>query len=182
MASKTNKPDTKTAIIDAAISLLASNGNSTLGEIAIKAGVGRATLHRHFRSREDLINAIQHLCASETEAAVAHLDNSSAKAISQLHDMFAAVIPLGHKFHFLYSEYNNDDELKQRYQEELDWLTDLVEALKKDGDVAQEIPTSWAVAQIDQLIWVAWSEVGKGNLRIEDAPALAMRTFTKGHG
>lgn len=180
MAHKSIRPSPKEAIIDAAITLLASNGNSTLAEIALRAGVGRATLHRHFRSREDLINAIQFLCIAETEAAAAEFDDPADDALTRLQNMFKAVIPLGDKFHFLYSEYASDENLKQRYQKELDWVEKLVGELKQQGYVASDVPTSWAVAQIDQLIWVAWNEVGKGNIAIKDVPTLAVRTFTRG--
>lgn len=180
MAQKSIRPSPKEAIIDAAITLLASNGNSTLAEIALRAGVGRATLHRHFRSREDLITAIQLLCIAETDAAATAFDNQNDDALTRLHNMFKAVIPLGDKFHFLYSEYSSDENLKRRYQQELIWVKKLVDELKQQNYVASDVPTTWAVAQIDQLIWVAWNEVGKGNIAIKDVPMLAVRTFTRG--
>ena len=67
------RPTTRDAIIDSAIIVLAGNASATMSEIALKAGVGRATLHRQFRSRDDLIRAIKDQCIRETDEASAAL-------------------------------------------------------------------------------------------------------------
>ena len=46
-------------IIDGAIRVLGEHPGASLQEIAAEAGLHRATLHRHFRSREDLLVAIR---------------------------------------------------------------------------------------------------------------------------
>ncbi|MEM1316029.1 MAG: helix-turn-helix domain-containing protein, partial [Pseudomonadota bacterium] len=43
------------AILEAAFQLYARRPDASLAEVAQRAGVGRATLHRHFGSREALI-------------------------------------------------------------------------------------------------------------------------------
>ncbi|MCZ6655840.1 MAG: helix-turn-helix domain containing protein [Gammaproteobacteria bacterium] len=172
------RPTTRNAIIDAAIIVLAGNASATMSEIALKAGVGRATLHRQFRSRDDLIRAIKDQCIRETDEASAAADHPNAPAFERLRAMFAAIIPLGDRYHFLTFEGASDDAITNRYQRELDW----VETLKNDGELAADVPTSWVVAQIDQLVWTAWCEVAAGRVALADAPALAVRTLTKGLG
>ena len=46
-------------IIDAARTLLADNRDASIREIADAAGLGRGTVHRHFSTREELINAVR---------------------------------------------------------------------------------------------------------------------------
>ncbi|HEY2656856.1 MAG TPA: SpoIIE family protein phosphatase [Solirubrobacteraceae bacterium] len=46
-------------IIDAARALLADNRDASIREIADAAGLGRGTVHRHFSTREELINAVR---------------------------------------------------------------------------------------------------------------------------
>ncbi len=176
------RPTTREAIIDAAIIQLAGNASATMSEIALTAGVGRATLHRQFRSRDDLIRAIKDQCIRETDEASAAADHPNAPALERLLAMFAAIIPLGDRYHFLTFESASDNEIKDRYQRELDWVAALVEVLKNDGELAADVPTSWVVAQIDQLVWTAWCEVAAGRVALADAPALAVRTLTKGLG
>lgn len=151
-----------------------------MSEIALNAGVGRATLHRHFRGRDELIDAIHHQCLDETNAAVVAVDKADCRARDRLGAMLEAVIPLGDRFHFLRAESGRDPALAQRYQQELDWLRELVLALKGENEIGADVPTGWALAQIDQLVWCAWCEVSEGRLAAADAPALAVRTLLAG--
>ncbi len=179
---KAARPTARAAIIDAAILVLAKNLSATTSEIALTAGVGRATLHRHFRSRDELIQAIQTQCIEETNVAVLATDLVSATALERLHNLFSAVIPLGDRYHFLHHEGSGSDEVIQQYQRELKWTNLLVKQLQNEGAIAENVPVRWAVAQIDQLIWTAWNEVAAGRLAMADAPDLAVRTFTRGLG
>ena len=86
---------TKDAIIEAAFDLLSRNSGASLGDIASAAGVGRATLHRHFASRDDLIKSLAMLAMEEMdEAAEAACDGASSYS-DALVRMLAVLIPLG---------------------------------------------------------------------------------------
>ena len=62
MTSSSQRSDARAnraALLEAAIELFASHGPTVAyEEIAVAAGVGRATLYRHFPTREDLLAAI----------------------------------------------------------------------------------------------------------------------------
>src|SRR3954447_8329581 len=45
-------------ILAAAAPLLGDNPRATMAEVAAAAGLGRSTLHRHFRTRMDLVRAL----------------------------------------------------------------------------------------------------------------------------
>ncbi len=170
------------AIMESAITLMSRNPGVTMSEIAINAGVGRATLHRHFSSRDALIHRIQLRSIEETNHAVAQAVDPHSTALERLLAMFTAVIPLGDRYHFLSREPSQDKSLRQQYKAQLAWLTALVDELRRDNVVSTAIPSSWIVAQIDQLIWTAWCEVSAGRLAAQEAPQLAMRTLVNGLG
>ena len=65
MPSKALRPPMREAIVDAAIDTFARNPGASLAEVAARAGVGRASLHRHFPSRDDLVTAITRQCMDE---------------------------------------------------------------------------------------------------------------------
>ena len=176
------RPATFTAIVEAAIRLLNANVDATMSEVARAAGVGRATLHRHFRTKADLLRAVGECCIEEMNDAVRALDDSEMSAADRLRGMLRTVIPLGDRYAFLQFDTSGDEVLHAGYQAQLRWTTALVEDLKSEGVIGVDVPTRWAVAQIDQLIWVAWTAVSEWGLSPDDTATLAQRTLLKGLG
>ncbi len=176
----TIRPRTLEAILDAAIRLFNADRGTTLSEIAIAAGVGRATLHRHFQDKDDLIQTLSARCMEEMNAAVLATDIPDQPAVARLHAMLKSAIPLGDRYAFLSLERMEDEDLQSGYQEQLNWTTALIEQLKTEQAIAKDVPTSWAVAQVDQVIWTAWTAVWNLELTKDDATDLAMRTLLKG--
>ncbi|MDE0201121.1 MAG: helix-turn-helix domain containing protein [Rhodospirillaceae bacterium] len=182
MVERPLRPSTRQAVLDAAIDTLARNPGASLSEIATRAGVGRASLHRHFPSRADLIAAASQQCMDEIDAATAEALKDAQTARERLSRMLEAVVPLGDRYHFLVSEAADDESVRMRYQEDLDWIARLVDDLKREGVIAAEVPHNWAVVNIDAQIWIAWSEVAAGNLAPAHAADLAIRTLLEGLG
>ncbi len=174
------RPATLEAIVEAAIRVLNANAGATMSEIAAQAGVGRATLHRHFRTREDLISNIGVRCIEEMNAAVRAETTAGQAAVDRLRAMFRAVIPLGDRYNFLGADYTDDPTLSQGYGTQLRWAETLVGDLKEQGHVARDIPSRWVVAQIDQLVWSAWNATTEGYLTADEATELAVRTLIDG--
>lgn len=182
MARKALRIPMRETIIDAAIDTFARNPGASLSDIAARAGVGRASLHRHFPSRSDLVAAITRQCMDEVDAATDEAVRDAHTARDRLSRMLGAIIPLGDRYHFLATEAIDDEGLQARHREELAWLGSLVDELKDEGELATNVPRSWAVANIDAQIWLAWSEVAAGNLAPADAAGLALRTLLQGMG
>ena len=174
------RPATLEAIVEAAIRLLNANAGATMCEIAARAGVGRATLHRHFRTRSDLVSAIGSRCIQEMNAAVGADQTAGLPALERLRSMFQAVIPLGDRYSFLSIESPDDASMRQGYRAQLRWVAALVEDLKEQGNIDRDVPTRWVVAQIDQLVWAAWNGIAEGYLTNDEASQLAVRTLIDG--
>lgn len=176
------KKSSREALLDAATFLLAKNPGTSLSEIAQVAGVGRATLHRHFPTRDELVREIALESLRETNAASAHIRIQKANPKATLKEMLDAVIPHGDRYHFLNKEGGRapDEEVTEGYRAQLKWLERLVKALKAKGDIDPEVPTAWAVSFIDVSVWVAWTAIHDGTIARNDAPKLAFRTLMKG--
>ena len=135
------------AIVAAAIDTLARNPGASLAEIAARAGVGRASLHRHFPSRSDLVAAVTRQCMREVDAAAEAAVGGAASAGETLARTLEAVIPLGDRYHFLASVVSDDADLEARYEADLAWLARLVDGLKAEGVLAADVPRTWAAAK-----------------------------------
>lgn len=176
------RPTARRAIVDAAIRLWAVNPGASLSEVALRAGVGRATLHRHFQGREALLAEVARICLEEMRDAVGDTVNPHAGARDRLRAMFEAVVPLGDRYSFLHRESVPGADAAAGYRAQLDWAAALVADLKAEGDIALDVPSAWVVGQIDQLVWTAWNQVAEGRVAAADAASLCVRTLLEGLG
>ena len=182
--TQTQQPITRQSLLDAAGAVLARNPGAAMAEIAERARVGRATLYRHFPTREDLIRALALESLRQTDEATQRIPVDGMSAESLLAEVFEAIVPLGDRFRFLSSEpaVLRDPEVKAAFDRQLEELAELVDAMKAEGSLDRAVPTAWVVAAIDALVYAAWDSVEDGAVARRDAAALAFRTVMRGLG
>ena len=179
--SRTLRPSTYDAIIEAAFTELNARPTASLADIAVAAGVGRATLHRHFTGRSDLIRALAMQALKETETAA---DTAAADARSYkdaLQKILSAMIVLGDRHWFLAQEpIRQFEEVRIILDRQDDEFRQLLEAAKREGVFHRSCPTEWAAQTYDHLIHAAWEMVRDGHTTTKQASALAWVTLRKG--
>ncbi|MFF8386657.1 TetR/AcrR family transcriptional regulator [Streptomyces kanasensis] len=91
-------------VLRTAAALLSRKATATMDEVARAAGIGRATLHRHFAGRDALVRALEALGIQEFEAALdaARLDEDRAE--DALRRLVAGVEPVAGLLSFLVTE------------------------------------------------------------------------------
>ena len=166
--------------MDAAASVLASNPGAPMSAVAEAAGVGRATLYRHFPTREALVKELALEAIERTDEAVAPAFAPGLTSEESLRAMLEAIVPLGDRFHFLAREWVEDDDVAAGERRQRRGLEEFVEHARRDGFFAAEVPTAWIVAAIDALVWAAWAAVEEGAIAPRDAATLAFDTLTRG--
>ncbi len=176
------RPGTYESIMEAAVAALTADPAASMSAIAVKAGVGRATLHRHFPTREDLTTALALYCIEETNLAVAAVVQPEQTALIRLENTLSAIIPLGDRYSFISRTLIVDDAVLEAYRAQLRWLRDLISDLKTEEQLDSRVPETWVLAMVDQIIWSAWEQISRGHLSKEEAPALAFQTLLQGLG
>ena len=178
--SKTEK--THQSLLQAAAILLSKQPDATLNDIAVQAGVGRATLHRHFKNRDDLMHQLAMNALDSVNAICKPAIDNAENALAALEAIVDELVPLGDQYRFLASTplTYTDPDVKGRYDRHLYRLSELAEQLKEEKVMDRQIPTVWIVAVIDALVYAAWFSVEDGYLARRDAPSLALRTLLKG--
>lgn len=175
------RPTTRDAIIEAAFQVYDENPSASLGDVAARAGVGRATLHRHFPGRAELMRALAFIAMEELEQAVAArtagVDDWGEGFRLSLH----AMVPLANRQWFLANEgLEADPDVAAAYQASLDDLHSDVEAAKAAGVFAADAPTAWIATAYENLTYAAWSLVRAGEATPKQAAELAWRTLSTG--
>jgi TetR/AcrR family transcriptional regulator, mexCD-oprJ operon repressor len=165
------------SIVDAAVRLLGHSPDAGMGEVAAAAGVGRATLYRHFPNREDLVGAIRTRARAETRAALrgAHLDEDDPERA--LRRALRALLEIGDRYRVI----STVPEARQRGRSVVAApLLELVERAQADGAVDPALDARSVVALARGLLLAAFEEVTEGRLSLDAAADLAARTLLDG--
>ena len=171
----------RAAILDAAVDVLAADPSASLADVARRAGLGRATLYRHFPSREALRDAIRQeaLARAEAALAVAGLDGLTPR--EGVRRAAEALVPLGMRFRVLLAEGADvDPEFVVARDRVLAPLLGLM------GRVAAErggtVDPVWAGMVLANLLVTAARAADAGVLAPDDAAEMVARTLFDGLG
>ena len=180
-APETRRADAERNVLriqEAAIRLWADEPNAGVADVATAAGVGRATLYRHFPTRESLLEAIRTQGLTDGEQAVQACrldDGSPTDALSRL---LAAWLELGDRYRVVVANPSQPDNLEARAGEERlgEAIMKLIVRGQAEGEFSQDVPVMWGASAVGALLVAAIRGVGEGRIRREDAHALLIRS------
>ena len=167
-------------ILDGAARVLAEAPAAGMGAIAEGAGVGRATLYRHFPTRVALLDALRVRAMEEVEEAFDDARPEDGPAPEALARIVGAMIGVGDRYRFLLGE---DGRGERPDAERLDALTQRSVAVVARGQAAGELRTdaspAFAAEALGALIASALAQVALGAVDRDEAVratrALALR-------
>lgn len=170
------------AILNSATELLALKPTATLQEIADYSKIGIATLHRHFVSREALMDELAMNAIHLVGESFASLTIDPDDMKTSLKQLFDALIPLGNKIYFLDAAASVEENptivagearLKRP-------ILDAIEAWQHNGYLKKDYPSRWMLNVIYSLLFVTWRDIQAGNLAKNDATELLLNTVLSG--
>lgn len=158
-------------ILDAAIACLSERPTASMADIAKRAGLGRVTLYGHFASRAELLEAVVVRVVEQGERALGAVDLSGnpRDALSRLIEsgwlltsQAASIIAAA------------EDELPPGRMQELHTdpaarVEALIERGRDEGVFRTDMPTSWLVTVIHQILHGAATEISIARLDPHDA-------------
>ncbi len=175
-ASIPPKPGTRARILDAAAQVLSADPSAGLDAVAAAAGVGRATLHRHFTSRADLVRetgrtGLQQLSAALADAA---LDRRGPR--DALRVLCEILVPFGDRLHFLLAspEVASDRVFADAERAVDARILPVLERCVATKVLDRRIPQAWLFRAFEALLYAAWTAVATGDLARNEAPSLLL--------
>jgi AcrR family transcriptional regulator len=167
------------AILDAALVALASDPDSSMSEIARRAGVVRATIYVHFPTRTALLDAVMEHAVGQVVAAMEGAEPERGEPVKALERVLRATWRQLANFHALLALNTarlEPEELHRRHLPMLDQLEPLIERGQRDGVFRAEVPVTWHLAVIRAIVHAASREVQGGRLAEEEAESVMLRT------
>jgi AcrR family transcriptional regulator len=171
-------------ILDAAAQVLARDAAAGMAEIATAAGLGRATLYRHFPARDELIEALHEQAFADAGLAIASCRLDDGPVLDTLRRVVAALLEVAVRYHILF-----DDSFLQRTHSERQAerrerlaapIARLVERGQRQGELAAGMPARWVGDALGSLLLTGVRKVVEGELTHEQARALAATTLLDG--
>jgi AcrR family transcriptional regulator len=161
-------------IQEAAIRLWAEEPSAGVADVATAAGVGRATLYRHFPTRESLLEAIRTQGLTDGEAAMEACRLDEGPATEALSRLLAAWLELGDRYRVVVANPSQPDNLEARAREDRlgEAIVGLIMRGQEQGEFSAEVPAVWGASAVGALLVAAIRGVGEDRIRREDAHPL----------
>jgi AcrR family transcriptional regulator len=168
------------AILEAALRVLAEEPDAGTARIAAEAGVGRATVYRHYPDREALERALRERAGAELRRVIAEaVAATDAGIAAALESLVGGLLTLKARYAMLAPP--RDPAAARRRMEEINRpLREIVEAAQAHGELRADVPAQWILASLRGLILAAHDERAARRLTLEETPARVVSTLLDG--
>ena len=167
------------AILDAGLEALASDPDSSMSEIAGRAGVVRATIYVHFPTRTALLDAVMEHAVDQVVEAMKRAEPARGRPAEALERVLLATWRELARFHGLLALNTarlSAEELHRRHVPMLDQLEPLIERGQREGVFRSDLPIAWHLAVIRVIVHAASASIEGGRLEESEAEAAMLTT------
>ena len=158
-----------------------------MGAVAAAADVSRATVYRHFPTREALLSAIHAQAVEYGEQALLECRLDEGTATEALRRLVAAWLDVAERYAFpqLAAQTDPDVSAEERAHRRRIFgepLNRLIERGQASGEFSTALSADWGVRAFGALLLGGARAVDEGALSRADAPDVVFRTLLEGLG
>jgi TetR/AcrR family transcriptional repressor of mexCD-oprJ operon len=166
------------AIAAAAVDCLSRDPDASVNEIAKTAGVGRVTLYGHFPSRADLVDAAFARAIENGDAILdaVDLDGDPREAMTRLIDASWRLVNQFRSLLIAAQHTLPPGRIRDLHAEPADRMRRLIERGQADGVFRTDLPDSWLISVIQNVMHGAADEITAGRLKPNDAAGFVSAT------
>jgi AcrR family transcriptional regulator len=168
------------AILDGALEVISRDPDAAMNTIADGTGLGRATLYRHFPTREDLLAALRERARERGRAAMVAARPDEGDPLEALERIVAALSDVVTDNRVLFRVIRDGKPSHADRQRFFAPVTKIFERAQRDGIIDPGVKAAWLTTVTRGLIGIAAEEVEAGRLRRADAPRRIVRQLVDG--
>ncbi|GAA3627184.1 TetR/AcrR family transcriptional regulator [Kineosporia mesophila] len=181
--------NSRDAILAASQRRLNVDPRASMAELATSAGVGRATLHRHFSTREELLHVLGIRSLDRWEQSMEQADAPGAIASGETARIEACIRDLFHRYITDYEEFGlaltdpylcTAPELVERTEILAERETELLAAGQKAGVLRADLPARWLSTALYGLLVAAREASTTGRVARAELDEYVISTFFDG--
>lgn len=179
---RSRKDRTAAAILEAASRVLARQGQAaTINEVAVEAGIGRATVYRYFTTREQLVSALWEAALSEVDERLVEARLEQAPFEQGIASVVGAIADVGERYAVLLREQNYKGI--ERGREVLgDRVFALLERGQREGALRDDVSLELIAEMFGGVVMTGLRRALEQGLGIEQASAAVVSVFLRGAG
>jgi TetR/AcrR family transcriptional regulator, mexCD-oprJ operon repressor len=168
-------------IVEVAARVLGQQPHAVMADVAVAAGVSRATVYRHFPTREALIAAIQAQAVEASEQALNACRLDEGSATDALHRLCDAWLDVAERYAFMQLGHELDEETRELRRRILgEPLRALIERGKAAGEFSDALSVEWCVRSFGALLLAGARAVADGALTHDEAPGVVFHSLHEG--
>jgi AcrR family transcriptional regulator len=171
---------TRSAILDAAASVLARDQAATVPDIAEAAGVGRTTIHRYFPDRDTLVLATTRDSIQALQLSVAEAQAEQGPPLEAMRRVVAAMVAVGDRLLYLFGDPRVLERMAGMQMPVSDPVIDLIERGQAEGAFDPEVSARWIQHTLWVLVYRGCLDASRGELPRHAIAPTVTRTLENG--
>jgi len=170
-------------ILAAAIRVMSEDPGASMQQVAQATGVGRATLYRHYSSREDLIRAIRLHALGEYREALVGVELEAMPAGQAIRRALEVLLPVVDRYRVLMNAPPPDpaDPDQRRLVEEIEGpILQVILRGQRAGELRSDLPARFVLRMFTGLLSTGRRAIAEGVVEQERAAELAAAALLTG--
>ncbi|MFF6772917.1 TetR/AcrR family transcriptional regulator [Streptomyces sp. NPDC012637] len=171
-----------TEVLDSAIPVLAKDRAVSMQTIAKRAGISRATLVRHFPTRQHLVQAMAEKILDDCERTLSRAEADTAPMGQVMTALVHDYVPFAQLWNLVYVEPDvlGVPEASARADVVFDRTVALVERGQASGLLRKDMPATWLASTFCGLSETAWELTLEGHMGPRQAPDFITAILLRG--
>ncbi|MBP6019360.1 MAG: TetR family transcriptional regulator [Burkholderiaceae bacterium] len=164
----TKSRDRETLLLNL-VNALADQPRASMGQLASIVGISRATLCRHFPSRDAMMLAMSEAGITSAEQALARARPNEGNSQHAIKRLIEELLPIAELYAYVDHQMRADEAVEARVQPLRTSLIALFQKWQESGELRVDLPAAWLVESMSALLRSAATMIRSGRLARRDA-------------